>query len=284
LRRFVMECVKSVDEFARRNSDDLKKFMIYKTGIHDTDLIRDTIQEFFVKLIESRALETYDPAKGTFKTYIMNLFCWLLPVMAKKNKSVKYTFVSHVKDRDRHHQWYGRYTDVFEGMSGKSDGPYADNAVDTCYDASHVREAEELEAERSLNSFVKFVQNTQPPSVAERIVPFVQYREQGCNGADIAKMLGLSNSLMKTVRERAGNSYEEWRGYKMTPGKKAQKQTLDSVVAEIKLVQGMITRYNAGDVSLPMGFSYKEAVLRLRYLRTRQSQLGRRDRGHRREE
>jgi len=274
-----MECVKTVRDFALRNSDDLRRFMVFKTGIRDNDVIRDTIQEFFVKLIETRALETYDPAKGAFKTYIMNLFCWLFPVLAKRNHNVRYTFMSCTKDRDHAGQWNGGYTDIFEGVSTGGPNPYAEHVVDGSYASSHVMEHEESEAENGIREFVEHIKRTQSPRAASRIVPYVEYRNCGCNGADVAQILGVSNNAVKMIKERARTAYEEWRGKKMDTSKKARKMTYEQIVDEIRHAKDMIARYNAGDISLPHGFSYKDAVLRLRYLRTRQTQLSKKGRG-----
>jgi hypothetical protein len=270
-----MECVKTVRDFALKNSNDLERFMMFKTGIRDTDVIRDTIQDFYVKLIETRALETYDPAKGAFKTYIMNLFCWLFPVLAKRNMRARYTIMSYMKDKDNSGHWNGVYTDIYDGVAVSGTGPYVEHVVDGAYEASHVQEDEELESDISMREFIEHLKRTQPQKAADRIVPYIEYRTQGCNGADVAKILGVSNNMVKIIKENAKRTYEQWRGQRMEPGKKAKQLTREQVVDEIRHVQDLIERYNAGELSLPAGFSYREAVLRLKYLRNRQTQLGR---------
>jgi hypothetical protein len=273
-----MECVKTVRDFALRNSDDLKRFMVFKTGIRDRDIIMDTIQEFYVKLIETKALETYDPAKGAFKTYIMNLFCWLFPVLANRNHNVKYTFLSCTKDRNHSGQWDGGYTDIFEDVAAPGRSPYVEHVVDGSYISSHVTEDEELETEISIKEFVEHIKRTQTKKAASRIVPYIEYRNCGCNGADVAQILGVSNNMVKMIKERTKVSFEQWRGHKMNTGKKTKQLTYEQVVDEIRHAQDMITKYNAGDVSLPHGFSYRDVVLRLKYLRNRQSQLSKKRR------
>jgi len=268
-----MECVKTVRDFALKNALDLERFMMFKTGIRDSDTIRETIQEFYIKLIETRALETYDPTKGTFKTYIMNLFCWLFPVLANRNHRAKYTFVSCVKDRDHTGQWDGGYTDIFEDVATSGYGPYIGNVIDGAYAPSNVQREEETEANISMEEFIGHIKRMHTSKLTKRIVPYIEYRNCGCNGADVAHILGVSNNMVKRIKERAKLSYEQWRGEKMEPGRRAKQLTREQVVDEIRNVQDLLTRYNAGELTLPAGFSYKEAVLRLKYLRNRQSQL-----------
>lgn len=270
-----MECVKTVRDFALKNSDDLERFMIFKTGIRDPDVIKDTIQEFYVKLIETRALDTYDPARGTFKTYIMNLFCWLFPILANRNVRMKYTFLSSMKDHSQNGHWNGCYTDIFDGVATGGNGPYVEHVVDGCYAVSSIHENEEVEADISMREFIDYLHRTQSRKAAARLVPYIEHRTEGCNGADVAKILGVSNNMVKIIKENAKRSYEQWRGQKVETGKKAKQLTREQVVDEIRHVQNLIERYNSGELSLPPGFSYREAVLRLKYLRTRQTQLGR---------
>lgn len=273
-----MECVKTVREFALKNENDLKRFYIHKTHITDPDMVRDTIQEFYVKLIQSRSLETYDPSKGSFKTYIMNLFSWLFPVLANRNLRMKYTFVSQVAERDNG-VWGGEYTDVFNVVASSKAGPYVENAVDSTYSAAHVHVNDEQESLRTLREFIEYVKSTQSPKTAERIISYISLDRQGCTGRDIVKILGGSVKTIKLVKNKVAETYQQWKGYKMSPGKKSRKLTRQEIAEEIKVVQGQIARYNAGDITLPAGFAYREAVMRLKYLRTRQTQIKRRKTG-----
>jgi len=274
--------VSNVDDFAKMNESDLKRFMAHKTGIHDSDIIRDTIQEFYVKLIETKALDTYDPKLGTFKTYIMNLFCWLLPVLANRNHRTRYTLVSWVKETGRNQGSNDKgVVDVYERTASLGMSPYIDNVVDPRYHASHVSIDEDMHADIDLREFMRYVERTHTEKNAERIRIYLANRTSGCNGADVAKILGVSNNMVKMIKEQVRESYEEWRGKIMKSHKRARKLTWNEVVTEITNVQGQIERYNAGDVSLPRGFIYRDALLRLKYLRSRQAQISKKDKPQR---
>ena len=82
-----MVAVRDVREFAIKNQQDLVSFIIYKTGILDQDLIMDQIQDFYIRLIRSKALDKFDSTKGSFESYIFTLLCWMFPVFAKKVSS-----------------------------------------------------------------------------------------------------------------------------------------------------------------------------------------------------
>lgn len=272
--------VKSVDEFARHNEGDLRRYMSYKTGIRDSDIIRDTIQEFYVKLIETRALDTYDPARGTFKTYIMTLFSWLFPVLANRNPRAKYTFVSWVRENGRGKSADDEsVVDVFERTASLGDSAYIDNVFDPRYAASHVCLNEDLHADIELGDFMRFVRRTQTEKSSQRIRSYLLLRRSGCNGADVARILGVSNNMVKMIKERVKESYEEWRGNVMKSSpKRTRKLTWEEITEEIRNVQGQIESFNRGDVSLPRGFLYRDALKRLKYLRSRQSQIAKKDR------
>lgn len=270
-----MEVVRTVREFALKNEEDLRRFMMSKTKIYDQDMIREAIQNFYVRLITSRSLEKFDPSKGTFKTYITNLFAWGFPTAKKRNIKTRYTFVSQMRGRDRWGQWDGDYVDVFEGVAHGCAGPYVPHAIDPCYDASHAHKEQEDDSERSLAEFIEYMSRTDPDRSKKQLIPFVQYRNQGCNGADVAKILGVSNNMIKIIKDRVRDSYEEWKGHKMNPGKKARKLSHEEISSEIAQLQSLISRHNEGRMDLPYGFVYREAITRLKYLRSKQSQLKR---------
>src|SRR6056297_3131349 len=91
-----MIIVRSVEDFARKNEDDLRRLMNYKTGIFDKNLVDEAIQEFYVKLIETKALETFDEDAGTFKSYITSLFFWTLPKTRKENFRINFDVLSSI--------------------------------------------------------------------------------------------------------------------------------------------------------------------------------------------
>lgn len=290
-----MVAVRTVKEFAEQNEQELKSFMIYKTGIRDEEIIRDTVQDFYVKLIESRALDKFDPAQVTygslekcFSTYICNLFCWLLPMLAKKNFRARFNVISAVHFRNSPASYFNYATDVWDyTMTDNNTNPYVSFCVDPHYGASHTSVDEEYVAHATFEDFREHVVETEKPKKADRILELIDRRAEGCTSRDVASILGLSGNMVKMIKNHAREKFYHWadkEGLMRVSGKKKRNGlTYTEVVEEIKDVQHLIERSNRGDMTLPSGFSHKEAVLRLQYLRNRQRQLkkkSKRDRDH----
>ncbi|MBD3261055.1 MAG: hypothetical protein GF334_05135 [Candidatus Altiarchaeales archaeon] len=295
-----MVAVKTVKEFAEQNEQELKSFMIYKTGIRDEEIIRDTLQDFYVKLIESRALDKFDPEQVTygslercFNTYICNLFCWLLPTLAKKNFRARFKVISTVRggyaDSKSVPSYFNYASDVWNYTLTES-GPSQNVGfcIDPHYAASHTTVDEEYAAHAIFDDFRQHVVDTEKPKKAKRILEVIDRRAEGCTSRDVASMLGLSNNMIKFIKNHAREKFYNWadkEGLMRVSGKKKRNGlTYTEVVEEIKDVQRLIERSNRGDMTLPAGFSYKEAVLRLQYLRNRQRQLSKKAKRDRAEE
>jgi hypothetical protein len=60
----------SYDIFYRENIGDLKKILIWKTGINDPNFIEDFISKLVLHMLENDMLAKFDKSLGTFKTYI----------------------------------------------------------------------------------------------------------------------------------------------------------------------------------------------------------------------
>lgn len=205
-----MVIVDNVRDFAIQNEKDLRKFMQYKTGIHDKDIIDDTIQEFYVRLIESRALERFDEdrclgsKKKGFETFICNLFCWMLPVMARKNFRVRFEVVSRVKERTR---YCNRETDVWDYM-----GPASTYRADKGYEAAHLRSPSFEEDKVYLDEFVGYLESSvKSPKKRERMKIYLSNISAGCTGSQVACVLSVSNAMVSMLKADIRDRYEEWK-------------------------------------------------------------------------
>lgn len=199
--------VRKVDEFVKENEDQIKHFMSYKTGIIDEDIINDQVQDFYIKLIETRALDTYDSKKGSFNTYISNLFCWMLPGMARKNFRVKYKVISRVSKRGSllllaNEDAY----DVWDFV----DTSKAKYRVSPQYDAFHVKMEEEEETERHLEEFKDYIRKTESDKNARRMITYLEQRYAGCNAVNVALTLGLSANMVKIIKQNLWDKYNQW--------------------------------------------------------------------------
>lgn len=194
-----MEAVRDVREFAIRNEKDLKKFMIYKTGIFDEEIIRETIQEFYVALIETNALQKYDPEKGRFDSYISNLFCWILPSLRRKNFRVRFDVISKVQTEYQE-------CDVWDFVGDHNN----DFHVDRRYNAYHVVFHNEQECHQYLREFIQYIKKTEKPSIAQRMITFILHRYAGCKSVDIAGMLKVAPNMVSIIKRYTEKKFKHW--------------------------------------------------------------------------
>lgn len=221
-----MVVVKTVEEFAKQNEEQLKLFMRYKTGIYDEDIIRDTVQEFYIRLITTRALENFDEEKGKFDTYIANLFCWLLPSLRKikfRNIVTKTVTVNENGNEVRKkveviHEVLSTFKYRSDKIWGKAEDDVWDHvgnynshlAIDALYNYSHVYVEEERKLEDKYKAFVRHIRETEPHKRAERMILVLNCRNDGCRSKDIARMLGISDNMVKIIKNRIRDKYFEW--------------------------------------------------------------------------
>lgn len=197
-----MEIVRDVKTFVRKNGEQMKKLFIYKTGITDRELVHEHLQDFYVKMIQTGALESYREDQGTFDGYIFTLLCWLLPHKAKKNVSVQYQFVSQV------------YADPFSiddiwDHAGSFEGPYK-------FDFSPctpriVEEDEENLFHQYFNEFKDYIRKTEPGRSSDQMLTFLSMKENGCNSSDIAIHLGVSDNMVKFIKQKIQRKFDRWK-------------------------------------------------------------------------
>jgi len=203
-----MVVVKTVREFAQKNEKDLKKFMRFKTSIYDEEIIKDTVQEFYVKLIEAGSLQSYNPELGTFRSYILSLFCWMLPQLGKKNFRVTKEVVSVVKNEK---SYQDRYDEVWNCLGKEDHRSEIAFVLHPNYHTSSMYYDEELAAENMMEAFISYVEKTETPKKARRTIEFIRRRLEGCNSVDVAGMLDLSNNMVKIIKNTAYDKYKKWR-------------------------------------------------------------------------
>jgi len=232
-----MVVVRSVEDFARKNEGDLRRLMNYKTGIFDKDLVDESIQDFYVKLIETRALEIYDEEAGTFKTYITNLFFWTLPKSRRDNFRVNFDVFSSVTVAGCNSTQ--KNVDVWDFISSKSthtvdfepkkrvskkteedeERSTADKTssvsfkVDCRFSCPAIDSAKEAEFNRELEEFKRYIKRTEPKNKAERMVMYIDRKREGCLGTDIASMLSLSTAMIRLIKNELKEKYREWKSY-----------------------------------------------------------------------
>jgi hypothetical protein len=240
-----MVIVKTVEEFKKKNENELKAFMTHKTGIFDQETIKDTLQEFYIRLLQSKALEGFDENRApteeenklNYEKWVCNNFCWLLPILRKKN----YRGVLKIKmtkdeiecrdnaieedleklEKDSDYEVLRFYStlnvkeghteipkDIFEVISPST--KINGYTVDDRFRVSMVEQEEDLDAKKTLCSFFRNVRKTMPEKKAYQIESYMKYRLQGLNSVDIAILLGVSNNMVKFIKQEAKEKYEKW--------------------------------------------------------------------------
>jgi DNA-directed RNA polymerase specialized sigma24 family protein len=204
-----MVVVKTARDFFVKNHKELKAFAVYKTGISDADVINDLVQDFYVRMITSKTLDTFDPnqedhesVKCLFESYICYLFCWQLPYRKKKNYRVHLRAYSVCKkDSKIGKQEYDIYDHV---------GSDADIKVDPVYDAAIVTDEKEKHLDWYIERFKEYILKTESPKEAHRLVTLLESRYEGCNSRDVAVMLGVSDNMAKIHKQKLHKKFKEW--------------------------------------------------------------------------
>lgn len=197
-----MEIVRDVKTFVRKNGEQMKKLFIYKTGITDRELIHEHLQDFYVKMIQTGALESYREDQGSFENYIFTLLCWLLPYKAKKNVSVKYQFLSQIRTESL------SLEDIWD-HAGNFEGPYK-------FDFSPctpriVEENEEILFQQYFRDFKKYIQKTEEYRSCDQMITFLDLKESGCKSSDIAVFLGVSDNMVKFIKQKVQRKFLKWK-------------------------------------------------------------------------
>jgi DNA-directed RNA polymerase specialized sigma24 family protein len=232
-----MVVVRSVEDFARKNEGDLRRLMNFKTGIFDKGLVDEAVQEFYVKLIETRALESFNEEEGAFKTYITNLFFWSLPGMRRKNFRVNFDVLSSVTiDIGSSLQ---KNVDVWDFVGGKSchtvdfepkrsvskdkgskdevpnvnTDPHVRLRVDCRFNCPSLDSAEEESFYSDIEDFKNYIRRTESSIKAKRMVTYIEKKLEGCKGSDIAEILKVSSTMIRLIKNETKEKYAKWKKF-----------------------------------------------------------------------
>lgn len=203
--------VRTVEDFQKKNEAELRSFFSYKTGIYDPEVHDETIQEFYVKLIESRALESFDPAKrniGTeescFNQYIISLFCWMLPVLKRRNPNVNYQLMSRVDIGET----TPKRVDIWELLS--KNFQHTNFQVEESFNTSALEDQQEQEAHQLLEDFISYIHRTESQTKARKFELYLRRKMEGCKATDIAIMLGVSNYMVTIIKQDIHKRFKHW--------------------------------------------------------------------------
>lgn len=205
--------VRDIKKFAALNEDHLVRFFHYKTGISDPQITKDYIQEFYLKLSKTGALENYDEKLGPFNTYVMTFFCWILYHFKNKNFRKKYKIISDVKIRNKNSE---KLCDIWEFVNN-SIGPYR---IDVSYSLhSSFEEEIDISLQNYLKEFKEYIKRTESKHKAHQMIVFLDNKKDGCMSRDIARMLGVSDNMVKIIKKDVRTKFDSWKKIRFLPKK-----------------------------------------------------------------
>jgi len=210
-----MVVVKTVKEFYEKNHNELRSFMMYKTGIGDADLINDTLQEFYLRMVQCNVLEAYDAHlapnekenRQNFESWICYRLCWVFGIMKKRTqKEDLYNTISQVEKLE---DGSSEPMDIWEVVDTTKKNKYF--TIDGHYHVSQIEQEEEADVNKHLNAFARHIERTLPEDKSEKIKNYMSYKVQGLNSVDIGSIMNISNTAVNMIRDDAKLRYEQWR-------------------------------------------------------------------------
>jgi len=163
----------SYDIFFRENVDDIKKMLIWKTGIKDQNFIEDFISKLILHMMENNVLMRFDRKQGTFKTYITTCMFRFMQNEHKKETS----------EKSGHHITKVEYDEILHG------------------EEDLISELSDIEID-----WKDFYEKTQRSnSVSDRRKNILKLASEGMNGVEIADKLHMTPQAIslhiKFIRE-----------------------------------------------------------------------------------
>lgn len=204
-----MVVVRTVEEFQRYNEKELRSFVTYKTGIVDKDIIDDTIQEFYLKLISSRSLEKFNGNEGaSFNTWVCNLLCWLLPVLKSKNFNIKYRPIGSMEDLNndpsiKEDLWNYVHDSVYNSSMSLR--------LDRCFEMDIVYEDDILLEERLLSAFIRHLKRVLPEKKYRIYISYIKHRFEGMNAEQLIPTMGLARSTLSQLKGDIKKELIKWK-------------------------------------------------------------------------
>lgn len=202
-----MEIVRDVESFVEKNGKQLLKFFKYKTGIFDEDLIHEHIQDFYLKLIQTKALEAYDEKAGEFETYVLTLLCWMLPYMAKKNVAIHHSFLTSMRIQGKNGFEVEEIWDHVSNFEGLNTYKICSSP---CTPSSFTEDQNDL-FDIYVEEFKEYIDRTESASLSHQMHIFIDLRQEGFKSTDIAKYLNVSDNMVKFIKQKLQKRFELWK-------------------------------------------------------------------------
>lgn len=150
----------SYDIFFRENVEDLKKMLVWKTGIKDQNFIEDFISKLILHMLENDVLAKFDRNQGTFKTYITTCMFRFMHNEHKRETS----------EKSGHHITKVKYDEILHG------------------DEELITEISDIDID--WKDFYEKIQSSS--SVSDRRKKILELAASGMNGVEIADTLYMT--------------------------------------------------------------------------------------------
>jgi len=206
-----MVVVDNVKDFAKYNEEDIRRFLTSSRGkkLFDLDMVNDIIQSFYVRLINSGALSKFNPELASFDTYIITILCNMLPQERRKNTFIRYRHVSVIPNPSRGNSGTDDNVDIFDHLHGNSRNPNLH--IERKNVPSSIFREEEDECVNHIRAFIQFIKESEPNKrKARKMVCFLENKLEGCLATEIAMILGVSDNMVKIIKNNIYNKYKKW--------------------------------------------------------------------------
>ena len=150
----------SYNIFFRENIEDLKKMLMWKTGLRDHDYLDDFISKLLLHMMENGTLERYDKSKGSFDTYIVTCTFRFMQNERKRETTEKSGF--HINKVE--------YDEIVHG------------------EEELITEISDIEID--WKEFYYHVQKT--TSISDKKKRILELAAKGLNGVEISEIVGLT--------------------------------------------------------------------------------------------
>ena len=204
-----MIVVNNVEAFAKHNEEDIRRYLTNGKKIFDPEMVNDIIQNFYMRMIRSCALSKFDPELASFDTYVLTMLCRMLPYEKRRNPRARYSHVSSFSNPEGSPSQGVDELDIFELVYNSSSNQ--EFSVMRKNMPSCVNQKEEDDCVKHMLSFIDYVKASEPnKKKADKMVCFLEHKMQGCLATDIARMLGVSDNMVKIMKNSIYDKYKKW--------------------------------------------------------------------------
>ncbi len=205
-----MKVTKTIDEFARVNDRDLRRFMMYVLKTSDHDMVEDCIQSFYYAAIKGNLIESFDPGNKpvgkAFEDYICasarNMaFTYMRNTMREKGRGK----MSTVKDPAT-----GENTDIFETIQISRNKSTRGYRTDPFCVYSNVDQDNEKSIVSTLREFRDQVSEdtTMSDTTRKLCTTYIQMASNGMTPFEISQAVDVQPAYISYIRGRLREKYK----------------------------------------------------------------------------